>query len=185
MGQAKTLTDREFLRLLDKQAGRRHEKRNRLMLYMTHYAGFRVGELSMLKIADVLDADGQVKEQILLMPEQTKGSRERVVFLPAKLREQIQLYLAGVKPKEWLFESQKGGGFSANTLQATMTRLYLQSGFDGCSSHTGRRSFLTKLASQGVGVRVLQELAGHRHVGTTQRYIDVNDEMKRTALMLI
>src|SRR5690606_22867930 len=40
-------------------------------------------------------------------------------------------------------------------------------------------------ASQGVSVRVLQELAGHKHIGTTQRYIDVNDDMKRSALMLI
>ncbi len=185
MGQAKTLTDREFVRVLEFLNGKRHEKRNRLMLCMTHYAGFRVGEVANLKLLDVLDSEGHVREQVTLMPDQTKGSRERVVFLPAKLRLLIAEYIKQAKPKVWLFKSQKGGKFSPNTLQATMTRLYERAGFTGCSSHSGRRSFLTKLASQGVSVRVLQELAGHRHIGTTQRYIDVNDEMKRSALLLI
>lgn len=185
MGQARTLVDRDFRKLVDQVATCRHAQRNQLMLCMTHYAGFRVGELSELRISDLLDAEGQVPEQITLQPHQTKGSKERVVFLPAKLRQCVSEYARGKKPEMWLFTSQKGGKFSANTLQAAMTRIYEQAGFDGCTSHSGRRSFLTKLASQGVSVRVLQELAGHKHIGTTQRYIDVNDDMKRSALMLI
>lgn len=185
MGQARTLTDREFHKLIEKIGNTRHGKRNQLMLYMTHYAGFRVGELAALKVKDVRDDEGRVREQVILEAHQTKGNKGRSVFLPAKLRELLMNFLHGKNGDEFLFSSQKGDCFTANTLQSTMTRLYLQSGLTGCSSHTGRRSFLTKLASQGVSVRVLQELAGHKHIGTTQRYIDVNDEMKRSALMLI
>ncbi len=145
------------------------------------YDEFRAGIEALLAIPNV----SVTVNQLTLTPEQTKGERSRVVFLPAKLRQCIADYLASHKTKQWLFQSQKTEKFTANTLQATMTAIYAKAGFTGCSSHSGRRSFLTKLASQGVSVRVLQELAGHRHLTTTQRYIDVNDDMKRSALMLI
>ena len=84
----------------------------------------------------------------------------------------------------YLFSSQKRDHFTANTLQAVITSLYRRAGLAGCSSHSGRRSFITKLASAGVSARVLQELAGHRNLATTQRYIDVTEMMKRRAVEL-
>jgi integrase/recombinase XerD len=48
-----------------------------------------------------------------------------------------------------------------------------------------RRSFITNLAARGIGVRVLAELAGHRSIAVTQKYIDVNDDMKRNAVEMI
>ena len=47
------------------------------------------------------------------------------------------------------------------------------------------RSFITKLAHSGVSTKVIMELAGHKHLGTTQRYIEVNDEMKRAAVEIV
>ncbi|MDP4300215.1 tyrosine-type recombinase/integrase, partial [Leptothrix discophora] len=55
---------------------------------------------------------------------------------------------------------------------------------EGATSHSGRRTFITNLAAQGVSVRVLAALAGHRSIQTTQRYIDVNDNMLRRAVEL-
>jgi len=55
----------------------------------------------------------------------------------------------------------------------------------GATSHSGRRTFITRLANKGVGVRLLASLAGHRSITTTQRYIDVNDDMARAAVELI
>jgi integrase/recombinase XerD len=48
-----------------------------------------------------------------------------------------------------------------------------------------RRTFITNLASKGIGVRVLASLAGHRSIAITQAYIDVNDDMKRRAVELV
>jgi integrase/recombinase XerD len=62
---------------------------------------------------------------------------------------------------------------------------YERAGIDGATSHSGRRTFITELAAKGIGVRVLAALAGHRSIQTTQRYIDVNDEMMRNAVELI
>jgi len=53
------------------------------------------------------------------------------------------------------------------------------------SSHSGRRTFITTLANKGVSVRLLASLVRHANISTTQRYIDVNDEMKRNAVELV
>jgi integrase/recombinase XerD len=63
--------------------------------------------------------------------------------------------------------------------------MYRDAGIDGAKSHSGRRTFITTLANKGVGVRVLMALAGHRNMGTTQRYIDLNDEMMKVAVNLL
>jgi integrase/recombinase XerD len=66
-----------------------------------------------------------------------------------------------------------------------MKHFYKKAGIDNGSSHSGRRTFITTLARKGVGARVLQSLAGHQHLSTTQRYIDINDEMRMEAAELI
>ena len=53
------------------------------------------------------------------------------------------------------------------------------------SSHSGRKTFLTSLASQGISVFVLASLAGHKSISTTQKYVSVNDDMKRRAVELV
>ena len=81
---------------------------------------------------------------------------------------------------------QKRAAFSANTLCQLFGELYRRrAGIDGASSHSGRRSFITKLAHAGISAKVIMELAGHKHLGTTQRYIEVNDEMKRAAVEVL
>ncbi|MGQ3296588.1 tyrosine-type recombinase/integrase [Reyranella sp.] len=92
--------------------------------------------------------------------------------------------MATCDPTKPLFSAQKRSAFSANTLCQTMNAIYKRAGIEGATSHSGRRSFITTLASKGIGVRVLGALAAHRSIATTQAYIDVNDEMKRAAVEL-
>jgi integrase/recombinase XerD len=188
MAQAKTLTDRELKQVLTYVSLHRHAARNRTMLLLTHWAGMRVGEVAALRIGDVLNADNSIKSEIRLLAEQTKGRHARTVFIGQRLRKELVSYVATFKT--WsadkpLFATQKREGFSANTLCQYFHWLYKQVGIDGASSHSGRRSFITNLASKGVGVRVLMSLAGHRSISTTQAYIDVNDDMQRAAVDLI
>jgi integrase/recombinase XerD len=63
--------------------------------------------------------------------------------------------------------------------------IYRQCRIMGASSHSGRRTFITTLASKSVSVRVLALLAGHSSISTTQRYIDVNDDQLRNAVELV
>lgn len=193
MSQAKTLTENEFNKLLQHIKKTRHPKRNRLMVLMTYLAGLRVGEVAALKIESVINPDGRVKSEIHLDSNQTKGNKARVVFLPDKLKIEIENYIQQYpynNRSEPLFISQKTSRInlkpiSADTMTQLFKRFYQNAGLENASSHSGRRTFITNLANRGISARVLQQLAGHKHLSTTQRYIDVNDEIIRSALELI
>lgn len=174
--------------MLDHVATRPHAARNRLILLLTHWAGMRVGEVAGLLISDVIDEHKTVRPEIRLDRARTKRHHARSVFVNHKLRREIMSYYSTLTNRDAsaaLFATQKRQGFSANTLCHTMRDIYHEAGFAGASSHSGRRSFITTLASKGVGVRVLASLAGHKSIATTQRYIDINDDMKRQAVELL
>ena len=86
-----------------------------------------------------------------------------------------------------LFPTQKNPkrGFTANTLCQLFHKLYKDTHMTGATSHSGRRTFITKLADKGVGVRVLMALAGHKSIATTQRYIELNPTVMKAAVELI
>jgi integrase/recombinase XerD len=188
--QAKTLTAVELRRVLDYIATRPHAVRNRAVLLLMYYAGLRVGEAASLRVEDVVDAQGHVRAEFLLRADQTKGRHARTVFVSDKLRKELTAYIAVTRfssTNDKLFYSQKtaSDGFTANTLAQHFHYLYKRADIVGASSHSTRRTFITNLAAQGISVRVLASLAGHRSIATTQAYIDVNDDQKRKAVELV
>ncbi len=189
MKQAKVLTDMEMKRLLAVIANGRHAERNRLAVLLSHLAGLRVGEIAALTVGDVVDREGKVRDQVRLNPAHTKGGVGRTIFVNKRLEREITQYLAALPAlpasASPLLPTQKRTAFSANTLCQLFGELYRRAGIDGASSHSGRRSFITKLAHAGISAKVIMELAGHKHLGTTQRYIEVNDEMKRAAVEVL
>jgi len=188
MAQAKTLTQAELDQVLAYIASRSFALRNRVMLLTGYWSGMRVGEIASLSIADVCNADGTVKNEIRLTAEQTKGRHPRTVFVSQKLRDELQAYLDLRKPLNHihpLFITAGRKKFTANGMTQHFYWLFKNAGIAGASSHSMRRSFITNLANKGIGVRVLASLAGHRGIAIVQKYIDVNDEMKRNAVELI
>ena len=81
--------------------------------------------------------------------------------------------------------SANGGSFTAQTIVNLFQRLYNLAAVQGASSYSGRRQFITELAVKGVNTRVVQVLARHKHLSTTQRYIDVNGNKLKAAIELI
>lgn len=189
MKQARVLTEAEFKRLLAVVAQSRHAARNRLAFMLSHFAGLRVGEIAALTVYDVIDGDGVVREQLRLSADITKGGHARTVFLNEKLRRELRQYqmkgLTGAQPDRLLLMTQKKTAFSANTLCQLMAQIYQQAGLDGATSHSGRRWFITRLAHSGVSPKVIMTLAGHRNLTTTQRYIDVRDDMMKAAVEVL
>jgi len=188
--QAKTLNQQELRKVLDYISTRKHSARNRALLMTTFLSGMRVGEVSSLRFKDVVDNDGNIRNEIRLTPEMTKGEFARVVFVNERLRKELQQYIRTYNPQDKtmkFFYSQKrlSDGYNSNTLTQHFHYLYKRAGVDGASSHSGRRSFITNLANKGVSVRVLMSLAGHRSISTTQAYIDINDDMLRSAVELV
>ena len=188
MAQAQKLTDVQLRRCLKWCQMHRHSTRDTTIFYVSYYAGLRAKEIAALTVGDVYDEQGAVREQFVLSECQTKGAKTRIVWINAKLRRQLELYRSSPLFKDAnraLFQSQKGGAFSANTMTQLFLDIYRAAGFENASSHSGRRTFITELASKGVSVRVLAELAGHSSIQTTQRYIDVNPKQMSAAVELL
>ena len=190
MKQAMKLTHSELKRVLAVASTERHAERNKLALLLRYYAGLRVKEIAALTVGDVYTATGEVKSFIALTAEQTKGNQGHTIVFGSKLVDTLRAYLrtSQLKPQDTskpLLRSQKGAAFSANSLCQLFARLYAVAGIEGDSSRSGRRTFIKNLAHKGVSAKVLMTLVGHKHMSTTQRYIDVNDAMLAQAVELV
>ena len=179
----------EIKRVLQGQVGTRHEKRNTCLLTMGFYGGTRVGELSELKLCDVLNKDWTVKETVILRKEYTKTKETRQLFLTNKIvRKSIEDYvterreLDGLTIRSFnkpLFRTQKGIGFTNVTLQRCIKDLFRKVGLDdNVSTHSMRRTFITNLFEDGVDVKIISKLVGHSNVQTTfNTYYHVRNEV--------
>jgi integrase/recombinase XerD len=188
MAQAATLDAAQLQRVLDYLKTRRHYKRNRVMLLLTHWSMLRVGEVAALRYCDVMDSNGEILAETVLAAAQTKGDKSRRIWFNERMRAELASYVAAHKPKhknQPLFYTQRSVGFTANTLTHIINGIYGQAGIANASSHSGRRSGLTTLADKGVSVRVLMALAGHSQIATTQRYIDLRPSVVRAAVELV
>src|SRR5512144_608474 len=119
MKQAKVLNEGEMKRLLAVIEAGRHAPRNRVVVMLSHLAGMRVGEIAALKVGDVFDSDGKVRDLILLIVNYTKGNEARTVFVGSKLAKELgrfRLSLPSLRAGDPLLQTQKGTPFSANTL---------------------------------------------------------------------
>ena len=196
MAQAKVLSEKEVRKVLLYIAAHKHAQRNRAMFQLLHLTGMRVGELAGLRLCDVLTRDAEITDEIRLTRDQTKGDKPRTVLLSDKARNELEAYLKKrfdvedlaplvlTDTTRALLSTQKSAhrGFSANTLAQHFHVPYKRAGISGASSHSGRRGFITGLAERGVSARVLQVLAGHSSLATTQRYIEINPAMMRKAV---
>jgi len=190
MKQAKLLTDAEFKRLTAVINSLRYQTRNHTTVALSFYAGLRACEIAALRVGDVFDDAGGVKDTIYLNSTQTKGSDSTTVLVNTKLKRQLEKFAKqypvhmSTRTAPLLF-SAKGGGFSAQTIVNLFKRIYKTAGIEGASSHSGRRQFVTQLADRGINARLVQVLARHKHLSTTQRYIEVNELQMRNALELL
>ena len=188
--QAKVLNNTEVRKVLDYVATRKHALRNRALVMMMFNTGMRVSEVASLRIRDVMDSEGNIKNEIRLLAENTKTNEARTVFINEKLRRELQQYaklLVNTNPNCKFFYSQKrdSDGFTANTLTQHFHYLYKRVGLDGASSHSSRRTFITTLANKGIGVRVIMGLSGHKALSSVQCYIDCNSELMRNAVEMV
>ena len=188
MAQASVLTDAEIRRVFRIIETTGHPERNRLAFVLSIYAGLRVGEIAALTIGDVATLSAEVRQEIKLGAHQTKGSRGRTVVLSGRVREEIETYLKGrpsLRSDRPLMASQRNCRFFSNaSLSMAFKEIYELAGIR-TSSHSGRRTFATRLNAKGVGMRTIQKLMGHRHIGTTALYCDVSEETLRNAVELV
>jgi integrase/recombinase XerD len=188
MAQASVLTDNDIRRVFRIIETTRHADRNRLAFVLSLYAGMRVGEIAALTIGDVINQHDEARSEIKLGAHQTKGSKGRTVILSTRIRREIGAYLKTQPERHFdspLIRSQRHRrAFTSLTLSMLFKEIYDTAGIR-TSSHSGRRTFATRLNAKGVGMRTIQKLMGHKHIGTTALYCDVSEDALRNAVEVV
>ena len=188
MAGARTLTETELKLVLAQCQTRQHSARDRTLLLFSILAGLRACELAALRVGDVYDTQGKPRSSTVLAVNQTKGHSARTVYINSELQRALKAYwsiIAHSSTTAPLFATRYGTAFSANTMSQLFLDIYHSCGLRGCSSHSGRKTFITRLADKGVSVHLLAALAGHKHISTTQRYITVNEALLARAVELV
>lgn len=111
----------------------------------------------------------------------TKGGRTRDVFLSSPaLRRVLERYRktrmvsGSPRPSAPLFKSQKNGPMTAYSMARFLKTLYIEAGIPGASSHSGRRTLITRLAERGVDLKAIAQIAGYTSIRTTAVYVESN-----------
>jgi integrase/recombinase XerD len=173
VAQASVLNDTEIRRVFRIIATTRHAPRNRLAFTLSIYAGLRVGEIAGLKVGDVATAAGEIRREIKFSASQTKGCSARTVVLSNRVRSELCAFFKErmlINAGAPLISSQRNGAaFSSVTLSMLFKEIHELAGIR-TSSHSGRRTFATRLHARGVGMRTIQKLMGHKHISTTALY---------------
>jgi integrase/recombinase XerD len=188
MAQASVLSESDVRRVFRIIETTRYAERNRLAFVLSIYAGLRIGEIAALTVGDVVNQHGEVRREIKLGAHQTMGSKGRTVILSSRVRKEIEAFLKQRPMPNLdapLIQSQRNRrAFSTVTLSMLFKEIYELAGIR-TSSHSGRRTFATRLNAKGVGMRTIQKLMGHRHIGTTALYCDVAEDVLRNAVELV
>lgn len=189
MSTINTLNSHEITQLFGAVINKKFPSRDRAILTLSIYAGMRVSEIATLKMGDVLDADGQLKNA--LTPKQRKNSKNlRVVYLTQKVITVLEEYLATIQDKstgKHVFHADKSESFTVNGLTQWFFNRYKEVGVRA-SSNSGHKSFCKQLVSKGVSINTISELVGHRHRSTTKRYLSglySQDDLVRNAFHLV
>jgi integrase/recombinase XerD len=192
--QAKVLSRKELQRLLDHVSHSRHPERDRVMVLLSFKSGLRAKEIAGLTWSMITDASGVLADTIALPNKASKGRNGgRHIPLHDDLREALAgLMIARadkVRPNLPVIYSERADGYSANAIAVWFYERFRQTGIEGASSHSGRRTFITSLAKRiveaGGSLRDVQQLAGHSSLSTTQGYIEGDAAAKKNVMKLI
>jgi integrase/recombinase XerD len=150
-------------------------------------------EIANMKWSMVTDAEGNLVDVIALPNKASKGAGGgRSIPMNRDLRTALVELAASIDDRQGddpLIASERGGPMNVGAVTMWFWRVYRGLGFKGASSHSGRRTFITKAAKKiveaGGSLRDVQQLAGHSSLSTTQRYIEGDSEAKRKVVDLI
>lgn len=184
--QAKILTPAQALSVERFISQSRYAVRNRVILLLSLKAGLRAKEIAEITWSMVLQADGELADCIRLEDSASKGRSGGIIPMAKDLREALQAQLDATArhvPNERIIRTCRSKSTSAQAIINLFAHWYRSVGLKGCSSHSGRRTFITKAARNigrfGGSLRDVQVLARHSSLAMTQRYIEIDAEAMR------
>jgi integrase len=187
--QAKILSDQDIAQLLSYCRAHRYADRNRVMVLLSVKAGLRAGEIAKATWDMVLTPTGTVGAMLELQDRAAKNGSGRRIPLHPDLRDALATLRSSTAGGGPIVRSERGAAMTPVSIVNWFAAAYGSLGFDGCSSHSGRRTFITRAARRvheaGGSLRDVQLLAGHKSISMTQRYIDGDSDAQRRLVALI
>lgn len=191
--QAKTLSDVQLRNLLHYvESETAYPERNRVVVLLSFKAGLRSKEIACLTWGMLTDAEGTLADAMSLVNGATKGRSGRVIPLHIELKTALESLLeheaakGRVSQDAFVVTLKKGATdpvTRSNSVQFLFKDWFAKMGLKGASSHSGRRTFITRAARKvsevGGSLRDVQALAGHASIHVTQRYVDTDPEAQR------
>lgn len=143
----------------------------KLLLTIIYSGGLRLGEVKNLKVK------GNYFQRNVINICQSKGKKDRITLLSIKIALYLQEYISVYQPKEWVFEGQKGGQYSASSMEKIVKQAAARAGvLKKLSMHTLRHSFATHLIEKGTDIHCIQSLLGHESIKTTEIYTHITNK---------
>lgn len=196
--RAKTLDDKQLQRLLNHiDQNSTLPERDRLIVALSFKAGLRVGEISKIDISAMTDAEGRIGTDVVIFSNVGKKNRERSIPMHPMVKEALANFRArhptaefvaiSSQPFRWLLargeplpENPRYKRMSVTALTFYYWSLLKECGFEGASTHSGRRTFGTRLAQKAnlhhCSIKDVQRYLGHARLETTEKYIEENED---------
>ncbi len=145
--------------------------KHRLILMLVYSSGLRVSEVVKLRPGDI-DV-----ERGLIHIKGAKGRKDRYTILSDTVKREIPAYIETYKPEKWMFYGrEKSKHISTRTVQKVFEIAIKKAGIEkDATVHSLRHSFATHLLENGIDLRYIQELLGHKSSKTTEIYTHVSN----------
>ncbi len=188
---ARVLETADVRRLLKHVRAHRYPLRSETLILLSFKAGLRACEVAGLDWTMVLKPSGQIDDQIAVARTIAKNGSGRRIPMNAELAHALaKLHQACGRPRSGpVIQSERGNHMLPRSIVNWFAVIYRETNLAGCSSHSGRRTFITRtarlLARSGGSLRDVQELAGHRSLTTTERYIEGDRDAQRKLVSLL
>ncbi|HCR85161.1 MAG TPA: site-specific integrase [Alphaproteobacteria bacterium] len=190
--QAKILSDKQQKLALTFIQGTRYPLRNKVIFLLSVKAGLRAKEISCITWSMISDSQGQVCDALTLQDNASKGKSGRIIWLSKELKDALIEYKASERKyssSNYVITSERSEKVNSQIIVNFFGTLFKNLQFEGASSHSGRRTFITnaarKITSVGGSLRDVQQLAGHSSLSTTQRYIEFDSEAMKKVVELV
>lgn len=194
--QAKILTNKQQELLLTYLDNSRYPLRNKVILLLSFKAGLRAKEIAEITWSMVCNAEGKIGTEINLTNKASKGKYSgRIIPLQKQLKNFLEMLLQqkskdiNFSLERHIIDSERGHKTSSQAIVNWFYTLYKSVGIEGCSSHSGRRTFITNAAKNislvGGSINDVRLLAGHTSLATTQRYIEYNTNAHKRVVELV
>jgi len=182
-GKAKALSEKEIKVLKALINSEPHKERNMAIFMLGLKSGLRASEIANLRLSDILENDGELRESTNI---KGKGSKVSRIFLNNQdLRKALLAWLdvrEDYIASDRLFYTQKRTAMRPQYVARIMYELMQRANIKEASSHSLRRTFANTLMDNGVNIRDIKELMRHSSIATTQLYFETS-ETKLSAIV--